>query len=114
METPAEFRLGKPEIGHNALQHFLQLPRIIGSAVGQRDPSLVPHPFVRVEFRSVRWQRFEVNSLAAAQKGSHSVYLVTEIVVPDHDNEIPQMLEQMARNAATSTLSKLASVRQRK
>lgn len=100
METPTEFGLGKSKIGQEAIQGFRQFPRVIGTAIGQLVPGLVPHSFIRVEFGSIRRKRFEMDSFIAAQEVSHGFSFVTAAVIPDDNDKTSQMFEQMTQKCS--------------
>ena len=97
VEAPAEFGLGQAEFDQDFRQRSRKFGGSVGPTVGQRRPSLVPDPLVRVEFGGVRGQSFQMKAPIAAQQGADGVSLVRAAVVPDHHDEAAQMSEQMAQ-----------------
>ena len=107
MEAPAKFHLGFAKLIEHHLRILGKLVWIIGAAISHCRTHLVPHAFIRVQFRGVGRQSLQPYSTIPAQKRTYGFSPVMPTIVPDHNNETTQMLEQLTQEIGNCDVVKI-------
>jgi len=97
VDTGAEFDLGGLDVLQRVGEMEPQLIDVVGAAIGQGVLGLGPDTLVRIEFRSVRWKRFEMQTAMASAEGANGIAFVDAAVVPDHNDLAAKVPEQVTK-----------------
>lgn len=96
LNAPAEERLRGGQATDFLCEDVHEVGLRVGTAVGQPGLQVIPDAFIRVQFRGVRRERYQVQPRGAGEQLLHGFAAMDPAIVQQHDEVAGDLAQQVA------------------